>query len=161
MEVILFTIGYTRDVIDLILPIQQEEFNIPVDLSMQPDLKDIPAIYQKGKGNFWLAIENNSLVGTIGLIDIGKNEGALKKMFVHPDYRGSKYGTGQLLLQTLLKWSENKQIQVIYLGTRKEFVAAQKFYEKNNFKETSRSSLPDNFPVMETDNKFYSYSSIK
>jgi GNAT superfamily N-acetyltransferase len=161
MEILPFTPGYAQKVIDLILPIQQTEFNIPIDLEMQPDLRNIPGIYQNRNGNFWIALEGKSVVGTVGLIDIGNNEGALRKMFVHHEYRGSKFGTASLLLQALLEWSFRREMITIYLGTREEFHAAHRFYEKNNFIEVSKSSLPPNFPVMATDNKFYKHSSIK
>lgn len=158
MKIFPFTAEYAHSVIDLILPIQQVEFNIPIDIQMQPDLINITEVYQKHNGNFWIALEDRSLVGTIGLIDIGNGEGALRKMFVHREYRGSGFGTASLLLQTLLAWSLQRKLTTIYLGTREEFHAAHRFYEKNDFNEVSRSLLPPHFPVMATDNKFYKHS---
>lgn len=160
MEILPFEQKYQEEVIHLILPIQQKEFNIPIDIGMQPDLKDVPGFYQKGNGNFWIALENNKLVGTIGLIEFGNAQGALRKMFVQEEYRGPVFGIAPLLLRTLLEWSAIHRIYTIYLGTREEFYAAQRFYEKNNFQEISKSSLPPEFPLMSTDNKFYKYSSI-
>ncbi len=49
-----FTGNYQPGVIDLILNMQQNEFNIPITADDQPDLKTIPAFYQKNKGNFWI-----------------------------------------------------------------------------------------------------------
>lgn len=46
-----YTDIYKRQVIDLIVPIQQEEFNIPITPADQPDLQQIPAFYQKDNGN--------------------------------------------------------------------------------------------------------------
>jgi len=146
-----------EEIIKLILEIQQVEFNIPINLDDQPDLKDIPGFYQKGKGNFWMALNNGSVVGTIGLIDIGKNKTALRKMFVHKDFRGNHYGIGSQLLLTLLSWIKEKKINTIYLGTRAEMHAAHRFYEKNGFDEIPQSTLPENFPRMPLDNKFYKY----
>ncbi len=157
MNVLPFTAEYADQVIELILPIQQIEFNIPINLPMQPDLTNITQVYQRLNGNFWIALEGKSLVGTVGLIDIGNEEGALRKMFVHPEYRGSMRGTALMMLQTLLKWSRERKLTTIYLGTREEFQAAHRFYEKNGFTEMSRHSLPPGFPVMDTDNKFYKH----
>ena len=42
-----------RAVIDLVLPIQQMEFNLPITLEDQPDIKDIEAFYQAGGGDIW------------------------------------------------------------------------------------------------------------
>lgn len=146
---------YKQQVIDLITPIQQEEFNIPITAADQPDLQQIPDFYQKDNGNFWLAITNGGVVGTISLLDIGYHQGALRKMFVHKNYRGKEHGTGQLLLNTLLAWAQEKEYTEIYLGTTAKFLAAHRFYEKNNFKEVAIAELPAQFPRMEVDVKFY------
>lgn len=68
----------------VIVPIQQEEFGISITCEEQPDLTDIENFYQEGKGGFWVALDGDDIVGTIGLKDIGNSEGALRKMFVRP-----------------------------------------------------------------------------
>ena len=40
--------------------------------------------------------------------DIGNAQGALRKMFVHPDYRGSQHGVARALLNRLLEESRNR-----------------------------------------------------
>ena len=152
-----YTDRYKQQVFDLIVPIQQEEFNIPITPADQPDLQQIPAFYQNNNGNFWLAINNGKVVGTISLLDIGNRQGALRKMFVHKDYRGKEHGTGQLLLNTLFSWAKAKEYAEIFLGTTAKFLAAHRFYEKNNFKEVAVAELPASFPRMEVDVKFYRY----
>src|SRR5947208_3333674 len=116
MRIQKFDISYQEQVIQLILGIQQQEFNIPITIHQQPDLKEIPSFYQRDKGNFWLALDEDRVVGTIALIDIGGMRGALRKMFVHPAYRGKEKGTAQKLLQALLDWSHKQQLHEIYLG---------------------------------------------
>jgi N-acetylglutamate synthase-like GNAT family acetyltransferase len=96
-------------------------------------------------------------VGTIALLDIGAAQGALRKMFVHKDYRGREHGTGQLLLNTLFNWAKEKEYAELYLGTTAKFLAAHRFYEKNNFIEVTEAELPDSFPRMEVDVKFYRF----
>jgi GNAT superfamily N-acetyltransferase len=76
-------------------------------------------------------------------------------MFVHQDYRGPKHATAKLLLSELINWSIDKSISSIFLGTTSKFLAAHKFYEKNQFQEIEKSKLPKTFPVMEVDTKFY------
>lgn len=144
-----------QEVIDLILGIQRDEFLIPINLDNQPDLKAIPAFYQVNNGNFWVALSNNKVVGTIALLDIGEHLGALRKMFVQKDFRGKAWGVGQSLLNTLLDWAKNKNFKEIYLGTTEKFVAAQRFYEKNGFEEVDKELLPAAFPIMKVDVKFY------
>ena len=53
-------------VVDLILPIQQKEFNVPITLEEQPDLLDIEGFYIRPGGGFWGAFSGGKLVGTIG-----------------------------------------------------------------------------------------------
>jgi N-acetylglutamate synthase-like GNAT family acetyltransferase len=148
---------YQTDIIELILAIQRQEFGIEIHLADQPDLEHIESYYQMGNGNFWTAIINNSVIGTIALLDIGNNKGALRKMFVKNEYRGKEFGVGQLLLNTLLQWAAEKQLEKILLGTTEKFIAAQRFYEKNNFTGIDKHSLPPEFPVMKVDVKFYEY----
>lgn len=152
-----YTDPYKQQVIDLIVPIQQEEFNIPITPADQPDLQQIPTFYQNNNGNFWLAIKDSRVVGTISLLDIGNHQGALRKMFVHKDYRGKEHGTAQLLLNTLFNWAKEKAYTDIFLGTTAKFLAAHRFYEKNNFEEVTITELPVSFPRMEVDVKFYKY----
>jgi N-acetylglutamate synthase-like GNAT family acetyltransferase len=149
---------YQQQVIDLILSIQQIEFGIPITLEAQPDLENIPSFYQRDNGNFWLAMVENSVVGTIALSDMGNSRGALRKMFVHKNYRGKEFGTGQTLLNTLLECARGNNFKEILLGTTEKFIAAQRFYEKNGFLEIDKKSLPKEFPVMKVDVKFYRYS---
>ena len=139
----------------LIVPIQQLEFGIPITLAAQPDLSDIPGYYQHGNGNFWVAEVDGRVVGTIGLLDIGEREVALRKMFVASAFRGATHGVAQRLLDEALAWCRERGVTGVYLGTTSAFLAAHRFYEKNGFAALDRSSLPAAFPVMRVDTKFY------
>ena len=147
-----------NDVADLILHIQNVEFSIPITLELQPDLNEIPGFYQTNSGNFWIAKIDNKIIGTISLLDIGNRKGALRKMFVDKNYRGKEFGVGQKLLNTLIDWARHKGFTEIFLGTTEKFIAAQRFYENNGFKEIEKQELPETFPVMEVDIKFYRFS---
>jgi N-acetylglutamate synthase-like GNAT family acetyltransferase len=146
-----------KQVVDLIVSIQQKEFNIPITVEDQPDLRDIPNYYQKNHGNFWVALHNKTVVGTISLLDIGNGQSALRKMFVHQHYRGPEKETARSLLKTLLDWAKLHRLREIYLGTTPFFLAAHRFYEKNGFIEIFKKDLPKTFPLMEVDTKFYNY----
>jgi N-acetylglutamate synthase-like GNAT family acetyltransferase len=146
---------YKDAVIKLILDIQQIEFGVPITLEQQPDLSEISEFYQKGNGNFWIAISGDEVIGTIALIDIGNDQVALRKMFVHKDFRGKEHKTGQLLLDTSLEWMNQKNCKQVFLGTLDFFHAAKKFYRKNGFEEIQVSELPENFPRMKLDNTFF------
>ena len=158
IEIYTYSEIYNHDVINLILTIQQKEFEIPIDLEAQPDLKNIPGFYQRHNGNFWVATIDNIIVGTIALLDIGNNCAALRKMFVKAPFRGNKFGIGRSLLNTVFDWAVEKKINDLILGTTDKFGAAQRFYEKNGFKEIDKKLLPIEFPVMPVDTKFYKHT---
>nr|MBL8412667.1 GNAT family N-acetyltransferase [Dechloromonas sp.] len=146
---------HAAGVVSLILPIQQAEFGIPITLQGQPDLLDIPGFYQHGYGNFWIALDAGKVVGSIALLDIGNGQGALRKMFVAATHRGAGQGVAKALLETLIAWCRAHGVGEIYLGTTDKFLAAHRFYEKNGFRELPCSELPERFPVMAVDSKFY------
>ncbi len=155
VEVVPFRPEFESQVVDLILEIQRNEFGLPISAEQQPDLRQIPTFYQVRSGNFWVAFFKTDVVGTISLLDIGSSQGALRKMFVHPEFRGGKFGTASRLLETLLAWAAANSVHEIFLGTTPYFHAAHRFYEKSGFREIDRSSLPAAFPIMEVDTKFY------
>ncbi|MES2286124.1 MAG: GNAT family N-acetyltransferase [Bacteroidota bacterium] len=150
--------SYKEEIAGLILHIQKDEFEIPITLNMQPDLNDIRSFYQINNGNFWIARINENIIGTIALLDIGNDQGALRKMFVAKEYRGKEFGVGQALLNNLINWVGQKKMIEIFLGTTEKFVAAQRFYEKNGFVEIQKTELPKEFPLMGVDVKFYKFS---
>jgi N-acetylglutamate synthase-like GNAT family acetyltransferase len=155
MKIEFYTKKYKAAVAELILDIQNNEFNVPITINEQTDLLDIESYYLKKNGNFWIALHDEKLIGTIALIDIDNAQSALRKMFVHKDYRGKEKGVGQLLLNTLIDWCTQKNINEIYLGTVEQLYAAKKFYIKNGFVEIDKRALPENFPLMQVDTEFF------
>jgi len=155
MEVVPFRPEFTSGVLDLIVGIQREEFSLDITAEQQPDLNDIPGFYQVRGGNFWVALASGRVVGTIALLDIGERQGALRKMFVHRDFRGPGAGTAQRLLGELLAWARSAGIREIFLGTTAKFLAAHRFYAKNGFSEIAQSALPPAFPIMAVDTRFF------
>ena len=155
IKIVPFSEQHRSGVAAVILPVQQVEFGIPITLEEQPDLLDIPGFYQKGTGNFWVALLDDEVVGTVALLDIGNSQGALRKMFVKAPFRGPGHKVALGLLDALLKWCACQGVREIYLGTTAKFLAAHRFYEKNRFSEILKSELPSTFPVMSVDTKFY------
>jgi GNAT superfamily N-acetyltransferase len=142
-------------VLNVILPIQQREFGIPITEADQPDLTNVPGFYQSGTGGFWVARSNGAVVGTVGLKDIGPGQAALRKMFVAAPFRGREFSVAEKLLGALLAHARAKCVAEIFLGTTERFLAAHRFYEKNGFRELQKAELPEAFPIMAVDRKFY------
>lgn len=148
---------FCEAIIGLILPIQQIEFNVDIDLAAQPDLLDIEKNYDGSGGAFWGAILNGELIGTIALIAVPEYQsGAIRKMFVKKEFRGKELGVAQALLKTLLTYCNDNKLNEVYLGTKDILQAACRFYERNGFKPVAMGDLPLYFPRMAVDNVFYS-----
>lgn len=155
VEIAPFSPSFQEGVIDVILSIQRDEFAVSITVADQPDLLDIPNFYQQGGGNFWVALAEGDVVGTIALRDIGNHQGALRKMFVKPAYRGKDQGVARRLLDELVLSATSAGIRDLYLGTIDEFVAAHRFYERNGFVQVPAAALPKAFPLMGVDTRFY------
>jgi ribosomal protein S18 acetylase RimI-like enzyme len=149
------TNAHAPQIVDLILPIQQQEFNVPINIELQPDLLDIETAYFRNGGHFWGAIGGGQLLGTIALISMGHHSGALRKMFVRKEFRGKENGVAQHLMETLLAYCINTDISTIYLGTIHTMKAAHRFYERNGFTTIEKAALPEYYPNMLTDNLYY------
>jgi N-acetylglutamate synthase-like GNAT family acetyltransferase len=147
----------TEGVTRLILDIQCDEFGFAITAGDQPDLACIPAFYQSGAGGFWVAHDPaGAVVGTIGLKDIGEGRGALRKMFVAEGYRGGEMNVAKALLATLVWHARGAGLSEILLGTTDRFQAAHRFYERSGFERIGAADLPESFPRMDIDTRFYS-----
>jgi N-acetylglutamate synthase-like GNAT family acetyltransferase len=155
MDIVTFSPKYLDRVGALIVPIQREEFGVDITYEEQPDLMDIPDFYQRRAGQFWVALDRDQVVGSIGLLDIGAGEAALRKMFVAATHRGGAHGVAAQLLRTLLDHARKNGLKTIYLGTTEKFHAAHRFYEKSGFELIEPESLPATFPRMAVDKRFY------
>ncbi len=144
-----------QQIIDLIVGIQHGEFGVNITAEDQPDLKNIQNFYQKGKGNFWIALKDKEVVGTISLVDIGNDQVGLRKMFVKQGHRGQHLNIGQNLIDVAYNWCREKDIKQIFLGTVPHYYAAHRFYQKNGFNRLEKSKLPKAFHLMDADKWFY------
>ncbi|MET1255362.1 GNAT family N-acetyltransferase [Aliikangiella maris] len=77
-----------QNIMNLILDIQQNEFGLPITANEQKDLSEIDDFYIKEGGNFWVAIVDGGIVGTIALIYLGTTE---KFLAAHQFYRKHGY----------------------------------------------------------------------
>lgn len=120
-------------VIKLISEVLFELFNHPpVNIG---DLNNIRKWYFDMNGVFYVAEEDNKLVGTAAVFK-EKENARLKRMYVLKDYRNK--GLGKLLLAKITEFCKSKGYKKIVLSTYPEMKDAIKFYEKNNFKETQK-----------------------
>ena len=150
-----FAPDYQNQVIDLIERIQEGEFNLPIEEGQRQELHSISSSFQKDRGNYWLALLDGKVIGTIAVIDIGHKAFELRDVFLAKEHRGLRTGFAKRLLDTVLEWSKAHGVHTIYLGTTLAFLAAHRFYEKNGFREIGRNEMPSYCKPMDCDEKFY------
>ncbi len=150
-----FTTKFQSQVVDLIERIQIGEFNIPIAEAQREELQSIPKAFQKAKSNYWIALFNDRVIGTIAVIDIGHHAFELRDVFLEKNYRGPITNFAKKLLDTVLAWAKKCEVNAIYLGTTLAFRAAHRFYEKHGFKEIDRRDMPAYCKPMDCDEKFY------
>lgn len=131
---------YDNEIISLILDIQNNESKINLSLQEQPDLLDIHHAYQENGGEFWLALSDGKVVGTLGLMLKKDHCAVMKKFFVDAAYRS--HGVGASLYQELLKFAEQKNVKHIILDTPSVAHAAHRFYERAGFHKIRTEELP-------------------
>lgn len=96
------------------------------------DIIDIEGHYIKNGGNFWTAINNKKIIGTIALENRG-NIGILKRLYIAKEYQHKGIGTD--LYNTFEEFVKEKtNIKTIYLACGRVLENAHKFYNKNGFK---------------------------
>ncbi|EOI58593.1 GNAT family N-acetyltransferase [Enterococcus gilvus] len=154
VKIVPFEEKYTQEIVDLIIPIQREEFNIQLTVEDQPDLLTIQEEYINTGGNFWVALFDDKVIGTIALVRLENHCGAIKKMFVTKDFRGEKQ-IGRKLLDTLVNYCKEQGYERLYLGTVEVLKAAQKFYKKNGFELIDKTEMPKDYHLMDVDSVFF------
>lgn len=132
---------YKDEIVDLILYVQNSEFQLHIGIEEQSDILDIPAHYLANGGNFWVALnEDGNVVGSIGLQRLTEDLYILKKFFVYSEYRGKAFSVG--LFNELLRYAKQQGIKTIVLDTPSIATRSHRFYEKNGFKAISQRDLP-------------------
>lgn len=134
---------YQNQVIDLILKIQNDEYNIDLSLNEQSDLLNIENEYISNGGNFWIAVDNeDNVIGTIALLKMSDKVAVLKKFFVDSRFRGGEFGIGSNLYGTLLSFVKNKGIKHVILDTPAVATRSHNFYKKVGFRLIGKEDLP-------------------
>ncbi|MCM1111661.1 MAG: GNAT family N-acetyltransferase [Muribaculum sp.] len=128
MDIITYQETYQKQIIDLILHIQNDEAKIHLSLEEQPDLLDIPRYYQKDGGEFWLAIEDGMVIGTLALMNYGNGNGVLKKGFVDKAYR--KRGVLTELYRILLDYAITHGMKQLLFDTPSVAVNCHRFLKR-------------------------------
>ena len=100
----------------------------------QKDLLDIPGIYQKDGGNFWIARTEEEIVGCAGLKALNPEMAEFVRFYVLAENRGQKIGAE--LLHTALHAAMQGNFKQVVLDTdSKKSVRAIEVFTSVGFKE--------------------------
>ena len=144
---------YRTEVLSLILHIQNDEAKINLSLEEQPDLQCISESYRTPGGEFWIAIADGHVVGTIGLMTKNNGCAVMKKFFVEQAYRSRHIG--EKLYETLLAFAAGKGVRHIILDTPAVFKVSHRFYERAGFRIISKEELPTDYDYPDRDSLLY------
>jgi GNAT superfamily N-acetyltransferase len=103
------------------------EFGFAADPELDPDLADPAAVYEA----LWVAVRVDSVVGSVALRRLGRDEVELKRMYLREQLRGQ--GLGRRLLDVALGWARANGIRTIKLDTTERMEAARHLYEAYGF----------------------------
>jgi N-acetylglutamate synthase-like GNAT family acetyltransferase len=92
-----------------------------------------------GKATFYLALENNEIMGFAQIIRQDANTAELDRIIVFPKL--TRKGIGTKLLHKTLIDQKQKGINTITVKTGKEETHARLFYEKNGFKQIKEAII--------------------
>lgn len=144
---------YTNDIIDLVLHFQNDGTRPLVTVADQPDLLNIREEYINAGGNFWIAKDNERLIGSVGIMPVENNIAVMKKFFVYEEYQSEPHHTGRKLYAKLLDFAKDKKFIALVLDTPHNTVRAHDFYHRAGFRQITEEELPVKFhrPYKESD----------
>lgn len=112
-----------------------EEYGLTPDPSgKDADINDVETNFITPNGFFGVVLDNDIVIGTIGLYRISDTEAELRKMYVLPHYRGA--GIGKWMLETVIGIARDKGYQQLTLETISPLKEAIALYSAYGFKET-------------------------
>jgi ribosomal protein S18 acetylase RimI-like enzyme len=100
------------------------------------DVEDVPGAYLATPSNhFWVAETNDrQIVGMIGVQSHRDGEAEIRRLRVRQDHR--RRGIGARLLETAIKWCQDRGCLKVTLDTYMEREPALKLFEKFKFKHS-------------------------
>ncbi len=100
------------------------------------DIEDVQGAYLSSPGNhFWVAEnEQGEVVGMIGVQIHRESEAEIRRLRVRQDHR--RRGIGAKLLETAIKWCQDRGCLKVTLDTYMEREPALKLFEKFKFKHS-------------------------
>lgn len=91
-----------------------------IKLPRYNDLKNISKNY-KGRSKFWLLLDNDNVIGTIGVWGKNKEKAIIQRCYIHKNYRKRGYGTQ--LMTEVINFCKNAEFDYVNAITSKQSFA--------------------------------------
>ena len=126
----------TRELISRIL---KEECSLESDVFKEDDLDNLKKAYSNIREVLLVAEEDSKIIGVISVKQEKDDTALIKRLFVHPAYRGRNYG--QTLLRRAIDFSKISGYKNISFRATDQMKAAINLCLKNGFKQINEKDL--------------------
>lgn len=130
-EILEYTEKYRTEVNQLMHDILVKEYGFEV--FSNGILESQNEEFLNGNNKLWLAIYDEEVIGTSGILEIDKSNTLLKKVYVKEEHRGK--GVAQKLLNLCIDYANEIGYEYMHLETYHRLERARSFYTKNGFIE--------------------------
>lgn len=126
---------------DLINSILFKEFPLSRKAYQIDDIDSISKAYGGSRDIFYVIEEDKKIVGTVGIKEDTKQIAILRRMYVHPEYRGMGYGS--VLINAAVDFCKTNGYRNIVFRSTNQMQDAIKLCLKKGFTEEERLHLGD------------------
>ncbi len=142
IEIKRFQNSDTQEIIDLVLHCQNDGSRPLLKVDSQPYLLDIENHFFKKGGYFWVAKYNNSIVGSIALLNMGNSVALMKCFFTYEEFRGYPHYLGKKLFSQFMEFVKMNKYRCVCLTTPSNTKRAHNFYLKAGFRKIPTIDMP-------------------
>jgi putative acetyltransferase len=126
--------------------LRQLIFGILADYGLLPspgdtdaDLEDLERFYAEGNGRFFVLVEEERVIGSVGWCRREAETVELRKLYLHPDYR--RRGLGRQLLEHAMATAAAQGFHCMVLETAEVLQEAKALYLRYGFRPYAASHL--------------------
>lgn len=119
-----------------------EEYGMTFDLEdWDADLQDIVANYAGRGGCFFVLLEDDRVIGTVGAVPVDATTCELKRLYVSPTHRGGRHG--RRLIEQTLTWAADEGFRSVTLWSDVRFDTAHEVYRRLGFRQIGERTVED------------------
>lgn len=124
---------------EMIVTILESEFSPEEKAFFSTDIEHVSRNYAGDGEVFFIATDQNKIVGTIGIKREDERNALLRRVFVRPEYRGRKIGSQ--LITKAIEFCQREGYEEIVFKTTSRMKEAIKLCEANGFTKKMRIEL--------------------